>query len=270
MIKYVTSRPLWFNILVALLIIILIFITFMLSLNWITRHGEYKKVPAVTGKNINDVMKQIDEAGFDLVIQDSVYYDSLPRGIVLKQVPEADQVVKVNRTVYVIINRFVAPDISMPNIVGFSYRNVELSLKNLGLKIGDTTYKPDFAKGSILEMSVNGKPLKPGDKIKVGSVIDLVIAGGQSEEDMAVPKLIGMPYAEAKILAEAKGLSLMAIPNGVTDIENGYVYKQEPSPKTGDGAYVRIRQGQMMTVWLQREPVNLDSLDNNKPPQLPE
>ena len=270
MIKYVTSRPLWFNILVALLIIILLFVTFMLSLNWITKHGDYKKVPAVTGKNINDVMKQIDDAGFELVIQDSVYYDSLPKGIVLKQVPEADEVVKVNRTVYVIINRFIAPDIAMPNLIGFSYRNAELSFKNLGLKIGDTTYKPDFAKGSILEMSINGKPLKPGDKIKVGSVIDLVIAGGQGEEDMAVPKLIGMRYAEAKILAEANGLSVMPIANGITDIDNAFIYKQEPTPKTPDGAYIRIRQGQMMTVWLQTEPVNLDSLDNKQPPQLPE
>ena len=127
MIKYVTSRPLWFNILVAILIVILLFIIFMMSLNWITKHGEYKKVPSVTGKNINDVVKQLDEAGFELVLQDSIYYDSLPKGIVIKQVPEADQVVKVNRTVYVVINRFVAPDISMPNLVGFSLRNAELS-----------------------------------------------------------------------------------------------------------------------------------------------
>ena len=270
MIKYVTSRPLWFNILVAILIVILLFIIFMLSLNWITKHGEYKKVPSVTGKNINDVVKQLDEAGFELVLQDSVYYDSLPKGIVIKQVPEADQVVKVNRTVYVVINRFVAPDISMPNLVGFSLRNAELSLKNLGLKLGDTSYKPDFAKGSILEMSLNGKELKPGDKIKVGSVIDLVIAGGQGEEDMAVPKLIGMKYAEAKILAEANGLSVIPIPNGITDVDAAYVYKQEPMPKRPDGAYVRIRPGQMMTVWLQAEPVNLDSLSNNQSPQLPE
>src|SRR5688572_30808800 len=191
MIKYITSRPLWFNILVALLVIVLIFVIFILSLNWITRHGESSTVPSVTGKNINDVVKFLDEAGFETVIQDSVYYDSLPKGIVLKQVPEADAVVKVNRTVYVIINRFVAPDISMPNIGGFSLRNTELVFRNLGLKIGDTTSKTDWTKGTILEMSVNGKPLKPGDKIKVGTKIDLVISGGPGEETMAVPKLVG-------------------------------------------------------------------------------
>ena len=87
---------------------------------------------------------------------------------------------------------------------------------------------------------------------------------------MAVPKLIGMKYAEAKILAEANGLSVIPIPNGITDVDAAYVYKQEPMPKRPDGAYVRIRPGQMMRVWLQAEPVNLDSLSNNQSPQLPE
>src|SRR6476661_5515436 len=132
MINYITKRPLWFNILVAIGIIVILFLLFMLSLNWITKHGEAKTVPAVTGKNIYEVDKLLSEAGFETVIQDSVYYDSLPPGIVIKQVPEADQVVKVNRTVYVVINRFIAPDIAMPNLVGYSLRNAEMTLKNLG------------------------------------------------------------------------------------------------------------------------------------------
>ena len=270
MIKYITSRPLWFNILVALLIIILIFVIFILSLNWITRHGESNTVPSVIGKNINDVVKSLDEAGFETVIQDSVYYDSLPRGIVLKQVPEADAVVKVNRTVYVIINRFVAPDISMPSIAGYSLRNTELIFKNLGLKIGDTTSRTDWAKGTILDMSLNGKPLHPGDKVKVGSRIDLVISSGTGDESMAVPKLVGMRYAEAKILVEANGLSLIPIPNGITDVDNAFVYRQEPNPKRADGAYVRIRAGQMMTVWLQTEPLTTDTSQLNQTPQIPD
>ena len=133
MIKYITRRPLWFNILVAFGIIVVIFLIFMLSLNWITRHGESKTVPAVTGKNISEVEKLLDEKGFEVIVQDSVYYDSLPPGFVLKQVPEADEVVKVNRTVYVIINRFVAPDVSMPNLLGSTLKNAEFTLELMWL-----------------------------------------------------------------------------------------------------------------------------------------
>jgi len=272
MIKYITRRPLWFNILVAIALILLIFVVFMLSLNWITKHGEAKTVPSVTGKNINDVEKLLSDTGFETVIQDSVYYDSLPPGIVVKQVPEPDQVVKVNRTVYVVINRFVAPDVSLPNLIGFSFRNAEMTLNSLGLRRGDTTYRADFAKNSVLEMLYNGNSMKPGDKVKVGSVIDLVLAGGLGEEDMPVPKLIGRTLAEARILLEANGLVLGSPtpdPN-VRDLESAYIYQQSPMPKTIDGVQIRIRPGQMIDVWLSVNPPVIDTSSNHPPQQIPQ
>ena len=91
MVKYITSRPLWFNILIAIGLVFLFVLVFILLLGLITRHGQSKTVPYVVGKNINDVQKQLSDAGFETVIQDSVFYDSLPRGVVIKQVPDADQ-----------------------------------------------------------------------------------------------------------------------------------------------------------------------------------
>ena len=243
----------------------------MMWLNWITRHGKARTVPAVTGKNINDVEKLLSDGGFEIVIQDSVYYDSLPPGMVLKQVPEADQVVKVNRTVYVVINRFVAPDISMPNLVGFTLRNAEFTLRKVGLRLGDTTTQPDFAKNSVLEQKFDGKTIKSGDKIKVGSKIDLVIAGGLGNEDMAVPKLIGRTLSEARILLEAYGLTIgipIARPD-VRNVESAYIYDQRPRPRTEDGVRIRIRPGQMIDVFLQVDPI-VDSLDQDEPPQIPQ
>jgi beta-lactam-binding protein with PASTA domain len=272
MIKYITTRPLWFNILVAIGIIVILFLVFMLSLNWITKHGEAKNVPAVTGKNILDVEQLLSEKGFETVVQDSVYYDSLPPGIVVKQVPEADQVVKVNRTVYVVINRFVAPDISIPNLIGFSFRNVQMTLGNLGLQIGDTSFRPDFAKNSVLEMSMNGNPLKAGDKIKVGSKIDLVLGSGLGNEDMMVPKLIGLTLGEAKMLLETNGLVLgSSAPVGdIKDPDNAFIIRQSPMPRTPDGVQVRIRPGQMIDVWISPDPPPVDSTHNEPPPQNPQ
>jgi eukaryotic-like serine/threonine-protein kinase len=267
MIKYITSRPLWFNILVAVGGIFLLLVIFILLLGVITRHGKSSTVPYVVGKNINDIEKQLSDAGFETVIQDSVYYDSLPPGIVIKQVPEADAVVKVNRTVYVIINRFVPPDISMPNIIGYSFRNAEYTLQSMGLKLGDTATRVDFAKNTVLEMSINGKEIKPGDKIKVGSRIDLVIASGRGEDQIEIPKLIGLQLADARVLLEQLGLTIGApVKNSdVADIENAYIYRQEPMPGKG-----RIRAGQMIDVWLSVERPVLDSAQAEQPPQFPE
>lgn len=261
MFKFITNKPLWVNILVGIGLVIVIFLFFMLSLNWLTHHGEAKTVPSVTGKKLSDVQKVLEDQGFELVIQDSVYFDTVGPGVVIKQVPEADAVVKVNRTVYITVNRFVPPDVAMPNLIGYTFRNAEMVLKNMGLKLGDTTYRPDFAKNSVLEQTFNGRAISPGAKIRMGSAISLVIGSGIGNADMTVPKLIGLTYNEAKMMLDVNGLIVgSVIPDPlVKDTANAFVYRQSPQSKTEDGFRVRIRPGQMVDVWLSVEKPAVDS-----------
>lgn len=271
MFNYITNRPLWVNIVVGFGIVIAVFVVFVLSLNWITHHGESKTVPSVTGKPLNEVQRLLEAEGFELVIQDSIYYDSLPPAMVIKQVPEADAVVKINRTVYVTVNRVVPPDVQMPNLIGYSFRNAEMILKNMGLRLGDTTYKPDFAKNSVLEQSFNGQSISPGTNIRQGSSISLVIGSGIGTSDMAVPKLIGLTYGEAKILLETTGLIIgSVIPDPlVKDTANAFIYKQSPLFRTEDGFRVRIRPGQMIDVWLSVDKPVVDSTAVQPPSSAP-
>jgi beta-lactam-binding protein with PASTA domain len=269
MFKILHNKPIWLHVLLAFAIIFLLLFLFILSLNWITKHGESSSVPSITGKRLSEAQSILSKKGFELVIQDSVYYDSLPPGQILKQVPDADDVVKINRTVYATINRFVAPDIEMPNLKGYSFRIAVMVLNNTGLKIGDSTFRPDFAKNTVLEASFRGAPVVAGAKIKMGSTIDLVLGLGVSDESITVPDLVGLTFGEAKALLDAQGLILGAAPTkaDVTDAENAFVYQQRPTPKTEDGKRLSIRPGQMIDLFLQLEkPV----ADSTKPivPQL--
>lgn len=239
----------------------------MLSLNWLTQHGVARTVPSVTGKTLEEAAALLEEKGFELVVQDSVYYDSLAATVIIKQVPEPDAVVKVNRTLYVTINRVVPPDVEMPNLVGLSFRNVEMILKNANLQLGDTSFRPDFAPNSVLEQLYDGSPIAPGTKIKWGSKISLVLGSGIGNQDMAVPKLIGLSFFEAKILLEAQGLGLASvIPDAdVRDTANAFVYRQNPVPKNEEGKQFRIRPGQTMDLWLSVQRPVVDSLENKAP-----
>lgn len=263
MFKSLRTKPLWFHIIIALGILFLLLFLFVLSLDWITKHGESNMVPAVTGKKVSDVEAILEAKGFELVIQDSVFYDSIPRGQVLRQVPEADQVVKVNRTVYVTINRFIPPDVEVPKLSGLSYRNAAMVMKNLGLKIGDTTYRTDFAKNTVLEVLSQGRIVLPGAKVKMGSALDLVIGSGVGDEVIPVPKLLGLSYEEARALLDAQGIILGApvFNANIRDSANAFVYRQRPAPKTPDGKQLTMRAGQMVDIWLQIERPNVDSLD---------
>lgn len=268
MFKILNNKPFWVHILLAIALIFLILFLFVLSLNWITKHGESSTVPAVTGKNIKEAKTILDKKGFEVVVQDSVYYDSLPPGMILKQIPDADEVIKVNRTVYVTINRYIAPDVEMPNLNGNSYKIAEIKLKSLGLRIGDTTFKPDFAKNTILEATFRGNPIAAGTKIKMGSTIDLVLGSGVGDEFIAVPDLVGMSYDEARALLDAKGIILgSVVPKAdVRDTATAFVYQQRPAPKTEDGKRLSIRAGQMVDLFLQVEKPVTDSSMLQPPP----
>ena len=262
MFSFITKKPLWANILFALVVLFAVLFLFLVSLNWITNHGSTKTIPNVTGKKMQDAVKLLEDQGFEVIIQDSIYNDTIAPLQVVKQFPEADASVKINRDVYLTITRAVAPTIDMPNLVGLSIRSAELVLKQYGLKLGDTSFRPDFAKNSVLAQQFNGQEIVHGSKIKMGSRIDLVLGSGLTNEDMAVPDMVGMTYAEAKTLMESYGLSFgSVVPRpGITDTASAFIYEQRPGRYNDERKVNRIRSGQMIDVFLQTEKQVIDSM----------
>lgn len=270
MIKLITSRPLWLNILVGILLALGIFSVLLLSLKWVTHHGRAATVPSVTGKKYDDAKAFLKKSGFDVAIHDSVYVDSVPPMTVIRQIPDADEVVKSNRTVYLVINRAVPPTVEMPNLMGYSFRNAEMSLNNSGLKIGDTTFKPDFAKNAVLEQLYKGSPIAPGTKILKGSVISLVLGDGVGKREFVVPVITGMRFCDARTMLEENGIIIGAIVGdaNVTDTCNAWIYRQNPERYDDEKRPQHIRSGQTMDVWLQVEKPVRDSTKTTLP--LPE
>lgn len=270
MLKLITHRPLWINILAGILLGIGIFSVLLLSLNWFTGHGKSATVPSVTGKNYEDAKKILKKAGFDVEIQDSVYVDTMRPLSVIRQIPDADEVVKSNRTVFLIISRAVPPVMEMPNLVGYSYRNAEMVLKNMDLKIGDTTFKPDFARNAVLEQWYNGSVIAAGTKIRKGSTVSLVLGDGVGKREFVVPVITGMTYAEAKALLEGAGIGIGAIVTdvNVTDTMNAFIYRQNPERLDDQKHIQRIRSGQLMDVWLQVDKPVKDTTNSIIPEQL--
>lgn len=261
MFKFITERPLWVNILVGVLMVFAIFLAFVLSLAWCTHHGRSSTVPSVVGKKYDEAIKLLDDQNFDVEIQDSIYVDTLSPMVVIKQIPEADEVVKANRTVYLVINRAVPPMVSMPNLVGFSFRNAEMTLKNNDLRLGDTSYRVDFAAGSVLEQRYNGAIIAPGTNIRKGSTISLVLGSGIIDKPFAVPDLVGMRFGEAKRLLESNGLVIGGIiAEGITDTLNAYIYWQNPTRFNDEKKIQHIRPGQTMDLKLQVDKPVEDSI----------
>ena len=92
-----------------------------------------------------------------------------------------------------------------------------------------------------------------------------MIARGKGDEEISVPKLIGLQVADARVLLEQYGLNLGSIvPNSleVRSLDEAYIFRQEPMPGAG-----RIRAGQLIDVWVQAEKPVADSTQNEQLPQ---
>ncbi len=264
MFKFITSRPLWVNVLVAILLAALLVFFVLKTLGWVTQHGKYLTVPAVLGKKTEDAIKLLEKEGFDVQIQDSVFTDTASRGVVLKQLPDGNATVKINRTVFLTVNRVVPPMIEMPKLEGQSLSFALDMLQRSHLRLEDTIFKPSFELGSVLEQQYKGVRIPEKAKLQWGSRITLVIGSGLGGQQMMVPSLLGMTFREAKAYLQQSGLNLGAVlpRSNVRDTANAFVYKQNPERFDEEKKPRYIQSGQIMDVWISVE-MPKDSVDNN-------
>ena len=254
MFKFLTNRPFWVNLLAAAFLAFLILFIFLQLLGVITRHGQYLTVPLVTGKKTIEAVKFLEAKGFDVVIQDSVYTDTAQMGIVLKQLPDPNSTVKVNRTVFLTINRLTLPLMDMPALEGKTLNFALELLKRSHLVLGDTSYKPHYMRGSVLSQAYKGKDIRSGTKIPWGSSIDLVIGSGLGEEKILVPSLLGLTLTDAKILLEQNGIGVGAliVDTDVKDTANAFIYQQAPPRLDEEKQPLFIQPGQLMDIWVSK------------------
>lgn len=253
MFKFLTSKPLWVNILAGIVLLLLLLLLFLGSLALLTQHGKTMKIPAVTGMSFADAKKALQAQGFDVQIQDSsVYIDTLKPMQVVKQFPEADNQVKINRTIYLTINKSQAPFIQMPNLVSMSFRNAQMVLRQYGLKMGDTIFQPNYARNSVLDQQYNGETIKPGTNIQQGSKIALVLGSGSGGQEFVVPDLTGLTYLQARARMDSFGLSVGSVIRDpdVRDSAEAYIYKQSPPQFEEGGQPNHIHMGQSVDIWL--------------------
>ena len=224
------KKPLWVNILAGIGAVLVLLILFFFSLGWITGNGKTEKVPNVLGLDITAAEKNIKALGFDLVVQDSIYVDTLARNSVLRQTPEADEVVKKGRTIFLTVNRVIAPQVDMPNLIGFSLKSAQTYLKVLGLRIGTINLVADRNKNVIVEQLVGNTPIAPGTKIVSGTLINFTVGDGGASIGMEVPDLIGLTVDMAKMKLASMGLLVgNIISNGaIQDTATAFIIQQNP------------------------------------------
>lgn len=255
----------FFNLLLVLAVCAGLYVIFFSSLGFITRHNSEVKVPKVAGSDLKSAKAQLELLGFEVEV-DSAYDPSKKPFVVLSQQPEIGAVVKTGRTLFLTVNKAEPPMTPMPNLVNLSFRSAEMILKSNKLILGDTTYRPDIAKGAVLEQLYKGKSIAANTMLPQGSKISLVIGDGLGNTEFNVPDVIGMSYAEGMALLSANGLQpIPSFDSDVTDSAAAIIYNQSPSPLNDLPAPNRIREGDIVDIMLKQNPTEEEMARNRNP-----
>ena len=249
--NFIFSKTFLKNLGFAAVIIVGFIMALLIWLNFYTRHGQSRPVPSFIGLTMDQTVKLAKKSKLKYQIIDSVYTSEVPRGCIAEQNPVPGFKVKKKRNIMLTINAFNPEMIAMPNLINLPKRQAVALIESSGLELGISRYIPDISFDVVLKQVYDGREIPQGDSLQKGSVIDLVLGKGQSNQKTHIPDLIGMNLESAndRILGASLALVTSIYDNTVLsgkDSADAFVYKQNPDFSID----ATIQLGSSIYLWL--------------------
>jgi eukaryotic-like serine/threonine-protein kinase len=270
---FILSKTFLKNIGLAAILIVGLIMGLLIWLNFYTRHGQSRPVPDFIGLTKEQTIKVAKKNKVRFHIIDSVYTSEVPRGCIAEQNPVAGFKVKKWRNIMLTINAFNPEMVAMPNLVNLPKRQAIALIEGAGLEMGTPRYIPDISIDVVIKQLYNGREIQEGDSLQKGSVIDLILGKGLSNQRTSVPNLLGMNFQSAKdrILGASLTLVTSIFDNTIVsgkDTANAFVYKQNPDFSNE----ATLQLGSSIYLWLTIDsakiPVDSTSLGPDTIPEI--
>jgi eukaryotic-like serine/threonine-protein kinase len=249
--NFILSKLFLKNLGIAILIVVGGVMMLLIWMNFYTRHGQARPVPNFVGLTMEQTVRLAKKSRLRYQIIDSIYTSTVPRGCIAEQNPKPGFKVKKWRNVVLTINAFRPEMVAMPNLVDLPLRQAKALIESSGLEIGLLKYKPDLSIDVVIDQQYNGRGIREGDSLQKGSVVDLILGKGLSNQHTPVPYLLGMKLepAKNKILISSLNLGTFVYDNTIVnaaDTDNAFVFKQIPEFKTD----ANLQLGSNIYLWL--------------------
>ena len=151
----------------------------LLFIDVFTSHGQQVQVPDVRNLPLEKAIEILDDAGLRWEISDSTtFYENYKPGTVIDQDPKAKSYIKKIRIIYLNVNAMHAPIIPLPKLVDLPGRQGVAMLKAMGFKHVDLDSVPSEMGGLILQVTVDGHSVAPGNPVSVNSLVKIVVGDG--------------------------------------------------------------------------------------------
>lgn len=192
---------------ISLIIIFLIFLFDKIIMPIYTNHGEVLSMPNIAGQDTVEAKKSLMNLNLIPVMDDSQYTEITGPGKILTQKPEPGAHIKEGRRVYITFSKGKRP-LFMPNMTARGFRDGSLVIEQIGLVIGQVSYKYS---SNIAGGTISGQSIPPGDPISPGDIIDITVSKGPSPDKLSIPDVINRPLKIALKRLEMVGLPVDSI-----------------------------------------------------------
>ena len=167
----------------------------LLFIDVFTSHGQQVQVPDVRNLPLEKAISILDEVGLRWEISDSTtFYENYPPGTIIDQDPKAKSYIKKIRIIYLSVNAMHAPIIPLPKLVDLPGRQGMATLKAMGFKHVTMDSVASEMDGLILQVTVDGHNVAPGNPVSVNSQIKITVGDGSivdlNPEQILDPELL--------------------------------------------------------------------------------
>ncbi len=257
---FILSRTFLKHLGLAAVIFVATVMIILIWMNFYTRHGQSRPVPDFFGLTQEQTAQLARKSKLRFQIIDSVYTSEVPRGCIAEQNPRPGFRVKKWSNIMLTINAFNPEMVAMPNLVNLPKRQALALIESSGLEMGTPIYIPDISIDVVIKQLYNGKEIMEGDSIQKGSIIDLVLGKGLSNQRTDVPDLVGLNLdaAKSRILGASLTLVTSIYDNTILtgeDSAKAFVYKQNPEYNID----ATIQLGSSVYLWLTVDSAKLPS-----------
>ena len=199
--------------------------------------GEKVIVPDVVGTEQADAVAKLEEAGFEVEVEEAEEPGDAEEGQVVSQDPEAGSEAAKGSTVTIAVVGAPEP-VEVPDVIGLTEKAATTALEQVGLRANPSTKEDaSVTAGTVVAQSPEG-----GTEVAAGSRVDITVAIAPAPSQSTVPNVIGMAQADAEAALTAVGLEVLIVENASDSVAEGLVIVQLPTPGTivARGAEVAI------------------------------
>lgn len=204
-------------------------------------------VPSIVEMTEEDARNTLAKANLTLVVINNINHPTLARGQIISQSPKAQEIVKKDSKVEVVVSEGAAL-VKVPNVINSSLIVAEVSLNNAGLMMGEISrvYHNQYSPGQVIQQDPG-----PDKEVNQGTLVKLIVSKGPEPVFVKMPALTGLSLNQAIIVLDNYKLVL-----GVVQPVQDQRYPKDTVVRQDPGAESEVLLGTTVNLVVSEGPGN--------------